>query len=139
MKSFVQPFVVGLAVVALPFQVAAKPTAGPDVPVRVGAQSELNACTSIGHGKAALNVRAAPSASARATAKLDRTHLVWICEQRDGAKWYGIVYGAAAVSHGKDGIPPACGVADPIAKPKAYRGPCKSGWVPAAAVEMIAG
>ena len=139
MKSFVQSLAVGLAVAALPLQLAAKPPAGPDVPVRVGAQAELNACTSIGHGKAALTVRAAPSASARAIAKLDRTHLVWICEQRDGAKWYGIVYGAAAVSHGKSGIPPACGVADPITKPKAYRGPCKSGWVPAAAVEMIAG
>ena len=139
MKLSVQSLVGALAAIAFPLQLAAKTPMGPEVPVRVGAQSELNACTSIGHGKAALTVRAAPSASARATAKLDSTHLVWICEQRGGAKWYGIVYGAAALSHEENGIPPACGVSEPLNKPKAYRGPCNSGWIPSAAVEMIAG
>ena len=139
MKLFVQFVVVGLAVVAIPFPLAGKPAALPNIPVTVGAKAELNACTSIGHGIAALIVRSAPSVSAHATVKLGRSHLVWICEQRDDAKWYGIVYGAAGVSHGKNGVPPKCGVSTPITKPKTYRGPCKSGWVPADAVEMIAG
>ena len=139
MKAFYQSIALVLAIMALPCQTFAKPVSPEMVPVMVGAKAELNACTSIGHGKAALIVRTAPSLSARAAATLAKKHLIWICEQRDNAKWYGIVYGPAAVSHSKTGVPPACGVNGPIAKPKAYRGPCKSGWVSADAVETIAG
>ena len=139
MKLFYQYIALVLAVMALPCQTLAKPLSPATVPVTVGAEAELNACTSIGHGKAVLIVRAAPSLSARAVASLAKIHLIWICEQRDNAKWYGIVYGPAAASHSKTGLPPACGVNDSIAKPKAYRGPCKSGWVPADAVKTIAG
>ena len=124
---------------ALSCQAFAKPVPPAMVPVMVGAQAELNACTSIGLGKAALIVRAAPSLSARAVITLAKTHLIWICERREKAKWYGIVYGLAAVSRSKTGLPPACGVNGPIAKAKAYSGACKSGWVPADAVETIAG
>ena len=109
------------------------------MPVMVGAEAELNACTSIGHGKAALIVRAAPLLSARVVATLTPIHLVWICEERVNAKWYGIVYGRPALSHGNSGLPPACGVNGPITERKAYRGPCKSGWVKMDAVKMISG
>ena len=68
------------------------------MPVSVGAETELNACTSIGQGKAGLIVRAAPSLSARVVATLASIHLVWICEQRNNAKWFDIVYGRAASS-----------------------------------------
>ena len=37
MKTFVQSAVIGLAIVALPLQLAAKPAAVPKVPVMVGA------------------------------------------------------------------------------------------------------
>ena len=139
MKMIYQSIAAVLVLMALPSQALAKPVSLANLPVTVGAQAELNACTSIGHGKAALIVRAAPSSSARPVATLAKKHLIWICETRANAKWYGIVYGPAALSQSKTGLPPSCGVDGPIAKPKAYRGPCKSGWLPRDSVEMIAG
>ena len=57
---------------------------------------------------------------------------VWMCETRDG--WQGIVYPA-----GPDQSPGDCGVSSPIAAPKTYRGPCKSGWISPTSVELLAG
>ena len=127
------------ALLALPFQTSAKPFHSDITRVKVGAQTELDACTSIGHGKAALIVRPKPSSAARVSDRLLPSHLIWICEERGNARWYGIVYGPAAKSRSKTGVPPACGVSSPIARPTLYRGPCKSGWVSAGSVEMIAG
>ena len=131
----------------LPTTLAAKPVArSVPVPVMVGAEAELNACTSIGRavgpkraraGLAA--VRASPAATAPVIARLAPGFLVWICEQKNGADHYGIVFGAASRSRGADGLPPACGVNAPIAQPKAYRGPCRSGWIRTADIEAIAG
>ena len=112
------------------------------VPVMVGAQSELDACTSIGRSsnpRKPLIVRVAPSASAAVSASLRPKHLVWICQFGVKSQYYGIVFSDWASSHKKDGLPPACGVNSPIDKPKAYKGPCLSGWVKEKDLTAIAG
>lgn len=57
---------------------------------------------------------------------------VWLCDTK--AQWVGIVYPADAEGDLGD-----CGVASPVAAPKVYRGPCRSGWVLAASVQGLAG
>ena len=131
--------VAAVALITLPYQTFAKPGLPASMPVTVGAQAELNACPSIGDGKAGIIVRAAPSSSARPVATLAKNHLIWICQTRADAKWFGVVHGPAALSRSKSGLPPACGVNEPIAKPTTYSGPCKSGWVAVDTVKMIAG
>ena len=138
--KFTSRFVaLALSLAVLPGEMSARPPSRAIKPVIVGAEAELNGCTSIGHGKVALTVRAAPAPAARVISTLGKTHLVWICEQREGSKWLGIVYGPAAISHRPTGVPPACGVDAPIASPRPYRGRCRSGWVRSAAVVTIAG
>ena len=130
--------------------VAALCTAGPvtarppAVPVIVGGEAELDACTSIGRVEGLnarrdgyLSVRVSPTVRARAIDRLRNGQQLWVCQQRSG--WYGVVYTGPALSRGKDGLPPDCGVSGPIAKATAYRGPCKAGWVSASYVRMIAG
>lgn len=67
--------------------------------------------------------------------RLDRLpagRAVWLCDTK--AEWAGIVYPADA-----DGDLGDCGVASPVPAPRAYRGPCRSGWVLAARVQAEAG
>lgn len=113
------------------------------VPVIVGSESELDACMSIGHAIGSNAVRTAPRAGAAKSGVLSHGHIVWVCDQKgpDGktSEWYGIVYGPAAKSHAKNGLAPSCGVNQPIKSAKAYRGPCKSGWVRASQIQMDAG
>ena len=144
MKKICRSIVLAIAILALPCASYAKPptTASMPVmsmPVMVGGQVELDACTSIGRSNGAVIVRVAPRPTARATDTLAQAHLIWICAQRGESNWYGIVYGPIAQSRSATGLPPSCGVDAPVATSRAYRGPCKSGWVPRASLTMIAG
>ena len=109
-------------------------------PVRIGlAGADLDACLSLGEvtglnprGDNFLAVRAAPSAGARMVARLRKGHRVQVCEEAAGS-WLGIVYDSDPL--GERG----CGTGSPVPRPRAYRGPCASGWVSARYVTIVAG
>ncbi len=112
----------------------------PERPVRVGlAGADLDACLSDGvvanldpRGDNFLAVRAAPSTRARMLARLGPHHPVQVCEQAPGG-WLGIVYGPDPADRAD------CGTGSPVARPQAYRGPCRSGWVSARYITIVAG
>lgn len=122
-----------IGVTALAF---AAPT---DHPVRIGlAGSDLDACLSLGEvsglnprGDNFLAVRAAPSTNARMLERLRKGHRVEVCEKTGG--WLGIVYDADPNGQ-RD-----CGTGSPVPRPRAYRGPCLSGWVASRYVTIVAG
>jgi hypothetical protein len=67
--------------------------------------------------------------------RLDRLpagRAVWLCDTK--AEWVGIVYPDSAAGELGD-----CDVASPVPAPRVYRGPCRSGWVLAARVQVVAG
>jgi hypothetical protein len=125
----------------------------PDRPIRIGsAGADLDACPSVGQvsgtnprGDHFLNVRSAPSTSARVLHRLKPDATVIICETSADGKWFGVIYADMAIlgvseEDALDAGPGAdCGISSPVAKPRAYRGPCKSGWVSARFVTIIAG
>ncbi|MFD1950441.1 hypothetical protein ACFSGX_06635 [Sphingomonas arantia] len=112
--------------------------AAPAVAVRIGGDAELDACPSLGavvgldpKGDNFLSVRSGPGGTPyRETDRIGTGRRVAICADR-GA-WLGIVYPQG------DG-PVNCGVATPVPRPSAYRGPCRSGWVHRRHVRVIAG
>ena len=112
----------------------------PDRPVRVGlAGDDLDACLSDGmvanldpRGDNFLAVRAAPGPRARMLARLGPQHPVQVCEEAPGG-WLGIVYGPSATDRTD------CGTGSPVPRPRAYRGPCRSGWVAARYISIVAG
>jgi hypothetical protein len=107
-------------------------------PVMIGAEADLDACTSVGvvagldpHGDGFLAVRSGPGSNYPLLEKIYEGQSVFICDTAAGDKWYGIVY-----SRRNDAD---CGVASPVAHPQPYRGRCKSGWVSAHWIRMTAG
>jgi Bacterial SH3 domain len=117
---------------------AASP-ATPDRPVRIGAAGpDLDACLSQSEvtglnprGDNFLTVRAGPGRDARDIGWLGPGHIVTICEEHEG--WLGIVFGPAGR------VDEDCGVGSPVPSPRAYDGPCHSGWVAARYVRVVAG
>lgn len=100
---------------------------------------DLDACGGIGRvsglnpeGDNFLSVRAAPALRAKETDRLHTATLVWLCDV-DG-DWQGIVYASGAFQELGD-----CRVSSPVAEPHAYDGPCKSGWVAAKYLSLVAG
>ncbi len=115
--------------------------AAPDV--KIGKDGpEFDACGAIG----VIIAPEAASGSAPDTAevfnstqgwrsRLDRLPVgreVWLCDTK--AEWVGIVYPESAAGDLGD-----CGVASPVSVPQVYRGPCRSGWVLASRVQVVAG
>jgi hypothetical protein len=106
-------------------------------PVRYGLNGpELDGCTPYSEirglnprGDNFVSVRAAPTVRARELDRLGPGRRVWICEEVSG--WAGIVYGP----RGSTG----CNVESPLPRVRAYRGPCRSGWVSSRYVTPIAG
>jgi hypothetical protein len=129
------------AVFALLAAIAAAPAATPDRPVRIGlAGDDLDACLSAGivanldpRGDNFLAVRAAPSTRARMLFRLEPRHPVHICEEAGGGQWLGVVVPVARRTRLD------CRVGSPVPRPQAYPGPCRSGWVAARYVTIIAG
>ena len=123
-----------LALPAVPAQ-AAPPRA---VPVQVGGSEEWDACGSTGRvrglkadGDGFLAVRAGPGADYAMLDKLGNGRLVYLCGSR--GRWTAVVYAPP----GADAS--ACGVSWAIAEVEVYRGPCESGWVNTAWIEVVAG
>ncbi|QQP97862.1 hypothetical protein [Lysobacter enzymogenes] len=125
---------IALALPAVPAE-AAPPRA---VPVEVGGSEEWDACGATGRvrglkadGDGFLAVRAGPGADHRMLDKLGNGRLVYLCGNRGG--WTSVVYAPT------DADPSVCGVSSAIAEIEVYRGPCKSGWVNTAWIEVVAG
>lgn len=100
---------------------------------------EMDACGGIAsvfgrdsRGREALPVREHPDEYARKKDDLPPRTLVWLCDA-DG-EWQGIVYPSGEFQELQD-----CRVSSPIAEPRAYAGPCKSGWVLANRLQLVAG
>lgn len=108
-------------------------------PVRYGIDGpDLDSCTGTGEvtglkasGDGFLSVRAAPDVAAKELARLKNGQSVSFCDSAKGESWIGIVYDPTGTAD--------CGTGSPIAATKPYDGPCKSGWVSAKYVNLIAG
>jgi hypothetical protein len=108
-------------------------------PVRVGLSgADMDACLSLAevrgldrNGDNFLSVRARPSRVAPALDRLGPRRQVWICDGDAVPGWAGIVY---AAEPGQE-----CNVGSPVPAPRAYRGPCRQGWVAARYLTVIAG
>ncbi len=102
------------------------------IPVKVGGESDLDACASTGIVVGLkptpgnyLAVREGPSLGFKQIHGLHLGDRVWLCDRMEG--WVGIV-------HGED-----CGVSTPIPVRKPYAGPCASGWVSERFISLEAG
>lgn len=80
-----------------------------------------------------LPVRAAPFAEASEIARLDNGTALLLCARSLDQRWQGVVVPPAG------GTAAGCGVAAPVAAPRGYDGPCRSGWVSSAFVQARAG
>lgn len=110
-------------------------------PVTVGeGGAGLNACIARGrvvnlapNGQPYLVVRAAPFTEAMEIARLSKGAELFVCTRSIDQRWRGVV------------IPPLdnpgadCGVMTPVATVQPYDGPCRSGWIPSAFLELGAG
>lgn len=108
------------------------------VPVQVGGDEVLDACGSLAQvrglkadGDGFLAVRAGPGTAYAMLDKLGNGREVYLCDGNGDGEWFAIVYPTAPGMK--------CEVGSPIAKKRVYRGPCKSGWVRSAWVEVMAG
>jgi hypothetical protein len=110
-------------------------------PVRVGEGGPaFRACAGVGQvvnlspaGERYLAVRTAPFAEADEVVRLGDGAKMYLCSRSLDQRWQGVV------------IPPAdsptsdCGVTASLAGPRAYAGPCRSGWVLSGFVQPSAG
>lgn len=108
--------------------------------VRVGdGGPSYPACASTGlvvnvspEGEAYLPVRAAPFAEADEVAKLGNGAKIFLCQRSIDQRWQGVVVPPVAAPASD------CGVATAVASPRAYAGPCRSGWVLSGFVRPVA-
>lgn len=103
--------------------------------VRVGIDGAegMDACHTNGQltGQGAIIIREAPDAAAREIDQGEKGTLVNICETVPG--WQGVIWlGEGDPDHD-------CGTGANLPGPKPYDGPCRSGWVADANVEVTAG
>lgn len=128
------------ALLAIPL-LAGAPAIGADgeqVP-KVGRDGpELDACGGVGRvsrvnptGDGLLPVFPRPSDEIRPKDRLVPDTLVWLCDAQ--GEWQGIVYASGQFQELGD-----CRVSSPVAQPQDYSGPCRSGWVPARFLFMVA-
>lgn len=106
------------------------------IPVKVGGDAVLDACGSLGQvsglkadGDGFLAVRSGPGTAYAILDKLGNGREVYMCGGDE--QWVAIVYPTAPRMR--------CGVTEPIAASRVYQGPCKSGWVRATWIELMAG
>ncbi|WP_299323311.1 hypothetical protein [Parasphingopyxis sp.] len=95
----------------------------------------FNACQATGQvqslgGQAALAVRAAPFDRARQLDSITVGMRVFVCNRSHDQSWLAIVYTEAGE------LSATCGVSEPIGSRRAYDGPCLSGWVNSAFIQL---
>lgn len=107
------------------------------VPVMVGGQAEVDACSAVGQvkglkadGDRFLAVRAGPGTAYRVMDKIHNDQLLYLCDSVADGAWLAVVY-----SPDDDD----CGVTSPLPSRQPYQGRCRAGWVKATWVEVVAG
>ena len=111
------------------------------VPVRVGELGpNFAACAAAGTTRnldaaagAKLEVKAAPFENSAATGAIPAGGRFFVCTRSHDQRWLGVVYDEAGA------LGPGCGVSNPLPARRSYEGPCRSGWVSAAFVKLVAG
>jgi hypothetical protein len=106
-------------------------------PVPIGEDGpRFDACGGVGRvrgsGGDGLEVMAAPFEDAQTIGSIANGHNLFICTRSLDQKWFGVVY-AGEGQDAKD-----CGVSSSIRNRRDYAGPCKSGWVSSAFVQLVA-
>lgn len=94
--------------------------------------ADADACVGVGSTftmQELLSVYEEPDQYARKKGGLPTGTLVWLCEAAD--EWQGIVYPTGEFQDLGD-----CRVSTPVAKPRAYEGPCEHGWVMASNLNL---
>jgi hypothetical protein len=96
----------------------------------------MDACGGIGQvtglnpaGDNFLNLRSAPGLQGAVLERLGPGRRLIVCDEDDTGLWLGVI-----VDDGLD-----CRIADRVPQRVAYRGPCRSGWVFARYVTLLAG
>ena len=116
----------------------AAPGTGIVFPVRIGEDGpRFSACGSAGRvrglgANGELEVQAAPFDDAEAIDSLRNEQGLFICMRSLDQKWFGVVY----PNEGQDAA--ECGVSSPIRTRRDYDGPCRSGWVASAFIQLVA-
>jgi hypothetical protein len=111
----------------------------PAVPVRIGELgASFDACgtaatTRNTRAGAGLPVRAAPFDTAAESASIPAGARFFVCSRSHDQRWLGVVWNDAGE------LSAECGVSSPVTSRRDYPGPCRSGWVQAAFVKLIAG
>lgn len=108
--------------------------AAESVPVMVGGNDDLDACTSVGIVKSAdgvggAHIWAGPSDEHLIFGFLPDGDRVWICGYE--GDWIGIVFPSAKGE--------SCEVSSPINPEQPYQGKCKSGWIRKSDIKAVAG
>ena len=110
------------------------------VPVMIGEHGEvdLDACVGAGavfglnpKGDGFLAVRSGPAAHYKLLDRLQEGQQVFLCSSSEDELWHGVIYTSDAKVD--------CGVGSPVKSARAYKGPCKSGWVSTKWIKVIAG
>lgn len=108
------------------------------VQVMVGSDDNLDACSALGmvsglkSGRNSfLAVRAGPDKRFAMIDRLKAGQRVSICRSSENGKWYGVVYSRKSAED--------CGVTSPINPARPYNGKCRSGWVNAHWIKLLAG
>ncbi|MBC2778486.1 hypothetical protein [Parasphingopyxis marina] len=83
-------------------------------------------------GNGVLDVRAAPFDEARQVGSLTNGDQIFVCGRSHDQRWFAIVYAASGELSGN------CGVSSPISARRRYEGPCESGWVSSAFIQLRA-
>ncbi len=78
-------------------------------------------------------MRSAPFDHAAQTGSVAAGARFFVCTRSHDQRWLGIVYEEAGA------LAPRCGVSAPLPARRGYDGPCRSGWVAAAFVKLVAG
>ena len=106
--------------------------------VTIGGNDDLDGCPSLGlvsgfksKRNGFLAVRTGPNAKYAILDKLNAGQKVFICDTSKDGNWFGIVYSHRAIDD--------CGVSSPINPARPYKGKCKSGWVNARWIKVLAG
>lgn len=83
-------------------------------------------------GDGRLPVRAAPFSEAEQRDSLTNGDSVFVCNRTHDQSWFGIVYSESRELTG------VCGVSSPVSRRSRYEGPCSSGWVSSAFIQLRA-
>ena len=105
-------------------------------PVIIGEDGpRLNPCGAMGQavrvGARGVAIRAAPFAEAQEIGRLAEGARAHVCTRSLDQKWLGIVVLPQDAAD--------CGLSQPVDRKQSYDGPCLSGWVSSAAIQLTAG